>query len=125
MYDTHEEREYICSILGRTNIISSDGVVTAKLISDYDVTIDSLRGKTAALVQKFKFNKEKNVTIDGKEIHYFNANSEITVAYSKKYTKQAFIDLLKEYFEVDDERFCFYSDNNEYALILCKKSNKK
>lgn len=117
MYDTKKYKDYIFSILNNAQIKREDGDIKTQVIP-YNPNIDILRKyKCATVVQEFTFKVNKEVTIGGKKIP-FNKGTIIPVIYSRKYTKNALIDLLEKYFYTV---FPFYHQN-QYALILCQKT---
>jgi uncharacterized SAM-dependent methyltransferase len=60
---------------------------------------------------------DREIIFQGKRI-VFNKGDQIIIAVSYKYEKNDFIAFMKMYF--DDVKI-FFTQNNSYALVLCKK----
>ena len=122
IYDTKKEKEYVHAILKRAGLSSNDGDVETDHSYEYEIHNHDLKKdfNCITIKQNFVMKHKKNIFIDGESVT-FAKKDVITVYYSKKYTKTALKNLLsEEHFLINDD-FCFYSENEEYALILCKK----
>jgi len=75
------------------------------------------RFRNSRIEMYYTLKKDKRLSFLGKDV-YFNAGDQIIVAISYKYRKDELKRILKLYF---DDVELFVSDDDSYALALCKK----
>jgi len=118
--DSNEHREYMLAILDRAKISPTDGSISpARLSYDYGIKNEWLRNHNCATVLQ-EFTITNPITVEfGDESLPLGRNKIITVLYSKKYTKEALTNIVSDIFTVER---VFSASNEDYALMLCKKS---
>jgi uncharacterized SAM-dependent methyltransferase len=122
MYELPETEDYLHAILENAELDSSCGKLYNDTSIEHEINHSTLRnGNCIAIRHNFEIIKSNVVAKVGNKKINLTKGTNIVVAYSKKYVKQALNKLLSSFFEVKNEN-CFYSENDEYALVLCKKT---
>lgn len=122
VYDTEKGRNYIRAILKPLNISIPDDEIVTEVIVNPDIASlawEPLRDNCIAVVHIYKPKSAIHLTAYGQDAGQHGAESSIAVSFSKKYTKKALLGLLSQYFSIEDKG-CFYTEEDDYALILCK-----
>ncbi|MCL2047539.1 MAG: L-histidine N(alpha)-methyltransferase [Defluviitaleaceae bacterium] len=118
MYNSKKEHEMVYAILKRGGLSKDDGRIEQDVSYNHHLTNAHLKDNNCLTVlQQFNLNNSAiSKEIHGRRVKY-PKNSIITVYYSRKYTKKAFENIIKDVLEIKVD-----FSNDKYGMFICQKA---